>query len=60
MEDVKKFTINVNEVETQLINKNVFMYVDINNNVNQYETLSKTKISKTYLHSNYRSRYQMT
>lgn len=52
-----KYLITVNKVETQLIDKNVFLYIDINNKFNEYKVLAKSETSKKYLHSSYRYRY---
>jgi hypothetical protein len=53
-----KYLITVNKVETQLIEKNIFLYIDINNKFNEYRVLSKAETSKKYLHASYRCRYR--
>ena len=46
-----KYLITVNKVETQLVDKNIFIYIDINHKFNEYRVLSKAETSKKYLHA---------
>ena len=55
------YKIIVHEIETKIVDKSLFIYFDIDNNIKEYIVKPKSQFSKSHLNPRYRNEmYNLT